>query len=72
MTKFRDLFEAKMTKGKVDKLIKAFGKDNDANGEDRIDDLYQAAEIFLDDEEGVMNFLNDNGFDPTDYVASRL
>ncbi len=73
MNKFKELLtEAGLSRKKVDSKIKSFRNDNNSNGPDKITDLYQAAEIFLDDEYEVMEWLENNNFDAVDYVASRL
>jgi len=69
-----ELSEGVLNKKKVDTEIRSFKRDNDDNGEDRIDDLHAAAEIFLDDVDSgqIKSWLEENGFDAVDYVASRL
>lgn len=72
MNKFKEMFEAKMTKVKVDKIIKSFRDDNNSNGPDRIDDGMALADMLIDDKPEVGKWLEDNGFDSIDYISSRM
>jgi hypothetical protein len=61
-----------MTKSTVNKIIKQMKNDNNSNGSDRIDDLYLLADILLDEYPEVQVYLENEGFNPQEYVMARL